>query len=228
MTMYFSRVTLGADNVRGRKLLQNISQNAYYEHQCLWGLFPESPDASRDFIYRGEVRHLTRVYYMVSSRQPQPSSEWLVETRPYQPKIIAGDQLAFSLRVNPVITRKNAVGKPQRHDVVMNTKKEMDYAALSAASRPPMGAVIQQAGIQWLENRKEKYGFEFDPESVIVERYDQHQAYKQGNKGAIRYSSMDFSGVLTVVDSELFSQTLMHGVGPAKAFGCGLLLVRRM
>jgi CRISPR system Cascade subunit CasE len=38
---------------------------------------------------------------------------------------------------------------------------------------------------------------------------------------------MDFRGILTVTDTEKFTDTLMQGLGKAKAFGCGLMLIRR-
>ncbi|MEA2080768.1 MAG: type I-E CRISPR-associated protein Cas6/Cse3/CasE [Pseudomonadota bacterium] len=42
----------------------------------------------------------------------------------------------------------------------------------------------------------------------------------------INFSTLDYSGLLTVTDPELFKAALFQGIGPAKAFGCGLLLVR--
>jgi len=39
---------------------------------------------------------------------------------------------------------------------------------------------------------------------------------------------MDFAGVLKVEDSGLFAESLITGIGPAKAFGCGLMLIRRL
>jgi CRISPR system Cascade subunit CasE len=44
----------------------------------------------------------------------------------------------------------------------------------------------------------------------------------------IRFSAVDFSGELLVTDPKLFQQALFDGLGHAKAFGCGLLLVRRI
>lgn len=42
------------------------------------------------------------------------------------------------------------------------------------------------------------------------------------------FSSVDFTGELQVTDVEKFRQVLFNGIGRAKAFGCGLLLVRRL
>jgi CRISPR system Cascade subunit CasE len=40
--------------------------------------------------------------------------------------------------------------------------------------------------------------------------------------------TQDFSGVLTVADPEIFVKSLYNGIGAARAFGCGLMLVRRI
>ena len=44
----------------------------------------------------------------------------------------------------------------------------------------------------------------------------------------MNWSALDFSGELTVIDPAAFIVALSKGIGPAKAFGCGLLLVRRI
>lgn len=42
------------------------------------------------------------------------------------------------------------------------------------------------------------------------------------------FSSVDFEGELQVIDATAFSKALFNGIGPAKGFGCGLMLVRRV
>lgn len=39
---------------------------------------------------------------------------------------------------------------------------------------------------------------------------------------------VDFAGELSVLDAGKFARALVTGIGHAKAFGCGLLLVRRL
>jgi len=51
-------------------------------------------------------------------------------------QINAEQQLVFSLRVNPIVTRLSEAGKKQRHDVVMDLKKRMDYQSMPKADRP--------------------------------------------------------------------------------------------
>ncbi|MCK9609141.1 MAG: type I-E CRISPR-associated protein Cas6/Cse3/CasE [Methylomonas sp.] len=42
------------------------------------------------------------------------------------------------------------------------------------------------------------------------------------------FSTIDFTGDMQIPDSEKFRQTLFNGLGRAKAFGCGLLMVKRL
>ena len=56
-----------------------------------------------------------------------------------------------------------------------------------------------------------------------MDKYQQHSE----KDGRLSFSTADFSGELTVIDPAAFAVALGDGIGPAKAFGRGLLLVRR-
>ncbi|RYD61629.1 MAG: type I-E CRISPR-associated protein Cas6/Cse3/CasE, partial [Verrucomicrobiaceae bacterium] len=45
--------------------------------------------------------------------------------------------------------------------------------------------------------------------------------------GKLRFTSVDLTGQLTVTDPTAFQAMLLQGLGHAKAFGCGLMVVRR-
>ena len=63
-------------------------------------------------------------------------------------------------------------------------------------------------------------------DGLNVEGFAQHR----GKRGELRFSTVDFSGSLRVVDPAALRTGLFSGVGHAKAhakaFGCGLLLIR--
>ncbi len=225
---YLSRVSIDPVSVNAVQLAKEVCVNAYREHQHLWRLFDVDPDAKRDFLFRREqpAGGFPR-FYLLSAREPQHHDNvWQIETKNYQPVISNGQQLAFSLRVNPVITRRDAQGRQCRHDVVMDVKHRTGFNKLPVNERPLLNELIQQAGLEWLQKRAEGHGFSLSPDNVLVEGYQQHRASKKGGKKPIRYSTLDFTGRLTVTDTGLFQQTLTKGIGSAKAFGCGLLLVR--
>ncbi len=227
---YFSRVSIDPASVNATRLAQEVCANGYREHQHLWRLFEVDPDAKRDFLFRreqpsGGFPH----FYLLSDRQPQhDEGVWRIETKEYRPVIRNGQRLSFTLRANPVVTRRGENGRQQRHDVVMDLKHRTGYQKLPKSERSSLACLIEEAGQAWLRARAETNGFSFASGELRVDGYDQHQALKKGHGNPIRYSTLDYVGLLTVEDVDLFQQALIHGIGSAKAFGCGLLLVRRV
>lgn len=219
--MYFSRVRLNILPEKPELFFRYFKKDNYSVHQLLWHLFPDDPDAKRDFLFRQERVKGWPVFYMVSFRQPLGQTDALrVETKVYQPRVREGERLAFSLRVNPVVTKKNGgTGKKSRHDVVMAAKKELKHGDFQ------MSELIYEEGLKWLTGRSNSLGFR--AESVSVEGYSQHWLKKTGNNN-IRFSTLDYRGLLTVTDQDRFSGALYDGIGRAKAFGCGLLMVQRV
>ncbi|MCI0421919.1 MAG: type I-E CRISPR-associated protein Cas6/Cse3/CasE [Acidobacteria bacterium] len=57
---------------------------------------------------------------------------------------------------------------------------------------------------------------------------DGHDTWRQRHGKKIELSTLDFEGVLLVTEPDRFLRALLSGIGPAKAFGCGLMLVRRI
>lgn len=93
-------------------------------------------------------------------------------------------------------------------------------------------AIIDKTLAKWLANQGERHGF-----IVVTDKYDryklQNSAYrwhsiKAGNGIRSGFSSVDFLGDLEVTNVEKFGAALFGGIGRAKAFGCGLMLVRRI
>lgn len=218
--MFLSRIRPASGAEQLRRLAQLAGGGQYRIHKALWNLFETDPDASRDFLYRQEG-HTDELAFLVLSRR-QPGNDdglWQVETKAYAPRLKTGQNLQFLIRINPVVKRRDGAGRQQRHDLVMDLKKNEPDSADTQAER------VQLAARQWLTNRQSQYGFELIEETVMGEAYRQ---WRFGGKGGnrISFSSIDCSGQLTVADTARFKSALMNGVGPAKAFGCGLLLIR--
>lgn len=226
--MFFSRITLHtkADEQRG---FWEIFKNTYALHQAVWQLFADSPDRDRDFIYRfDQVKHRPFVY-AVSKREPLDGKDlWRIESKVYHPKLASGTCLSFLLRANPVRTKRDEAGRQHRHDVVMDATTCLKAEKADGVSAMHAAALIQEAGGRWLSDRAEKNGFRVEPGALRVDGYQQHRFLKGKGARRISISTLDFSGVLKVTDTVAFLQTLYEGIGPAKAFGCGMLMVRRV
>ena len=225
--MYFSRITLNPDTDH-RQLASVLCEDSYREHQVLWRLFDGHPDARRDFLYRQIIEHGLMKYYVLSQRIPVDNTGlWHVDTpKVYNPQISNGQQLFFMLRANPVVTTTATSGKQQRHDVVMQEKQRIGYRRIPAAARPSLQQLVQQSGIRWLSERMARNGFSLEPGQVSAEGYQQHRFRIKRQKPYIRYSTVDFQGLLTVTNTDRFRGALFSGIGKSKAFGCGLLLIK--
>ena len=186
-------------------------------HRLIWSLFSDGPDRKRDFLWR-EDRH--GLFYILSARRPV-SDMFEIETKEWAPALAVGSQLAFSLRANPVISRKTGgQGRGQRHDVIMDC-----LSAYKENRKEQRNQCIQQAGESWLAAQGQRYGF--TPEAVNCDSYHQHILPRKNGKSAGKISTLDFEGHLTISDPQKFLAKLATGFGSAKAFGCGLMMIRR-
>jgi CRISPR system Cascade subunit CasE len=289
--MYFSRIRIRSD-VRDLHLL--VSGNGYGSHQLLWKLFPG--EEKRSFLFREEIAREQipfhkgvkgePVFYMVSESQPISDHPlFAADYKLYAPKLANGERLAFRLRANPTIARKEEGKKNSpRHDVVMDAqyhllrevaadmalvasgkkielkKRIIDawrqapnvlavedklqvvisenerYAEVQTRSLKPfelldmaLKARIDSALEKWFADRSEKLGFTLVREGRLkfqAEGYQWHALPRKGRDAG--FSSVDFEGEIEVTDAELFTKALFDGIGPAKGFGCGLMMVRRI
>lgn len=235
--MYFSLITPtpGAE----REAAIQWAKGPYEQHQWLWQFLVAESGTCRDFIFRRrESNSNFPGYYVVSSRKPMAiNNAWQVNSKEYDPQLSVGQRLAFELRANPVVTSK-VEGKSRRNDAVMHEKKKLlEQRGLKRwndwrnddPEKPLLYQLVQKTSAHWLEHRAESCGFALvdmqggeDNKSIHVDNYQQLHA---ANKN-IHLSTVDFSGVLKVNEPLLFKKTLFGGIGHAKAFGCGLMLIR--
>lgn len=226
MNGYLHRVRL-KPGLPVEQLARVLPTSAYGEHQLVWRWFGERADC-RDFLFRREQQGHWPVFYVLSRREAvDRSGLWDIETKRFEPRLSAGERLAFVLRANPVKVRKlsddPAVKTRRRDDVVADLKKRC-YEDRSR--RPPMAEIVREAGTAWLSERAEKSGFAI--ESLDVDGYHQQRWYKPGADRPITLSTLEFNGVLKILGTGRFTEKLFRGIGPAKSFGCGLLLLRRV
>lgn len=212
--MYFSRARL---------LRHSGGMDLYQEHKLIWNLFDSDENASRDFLYRRTGRLGVAEFYLLSRREPEASHEWSVETKPYAPKVVAGASFSFSLRVNPVIRKRDENGKQKRDDIIMETRHKQKS---ESGKLPETGAIVEKAGRKWLLERSEKLGFSVPERSLIIDDYFKLTSRQSRSGRQLHFGVLDYSGVLEITEPPLFLQSLYSGIGPAKAFGCGLLLIR--
>ena len=189
-------------------------------HRLVWALFADGPERQRDFLWREEEPGR---FMALSARPPTPMPDLFeVDAKPFEPALAAGDRLAFSLRANPVVSRSSGLGqRGKRHDVVMDAL----YAVPKGARAGVRLQVLVDAGGAWLARQGAAHGF-VPEDGVAVDGYETIQIPREKDKPA-RFGQMDFTGRLTVTDPAAFLAALAAGFGRSRAFGCGLMLIRR-
>lgn len=216
-------------------------------HHLLWTLFSDDPERKRDFLWRqiapGE-------FITLSERKPVDPHDLfdIKDPKPFEPELKKGDQLQFLLRVNATMDRKDPKdagrkvkkGRPvsKRYDVVMDALKRLEPKDRLKNRQ----AVTQTALENWFKKRGEQSGFEPVPFTVTIEKeegvliqeqrlvavqeYDVLDLPRNG-RDKMSFGVADLTGKIQVTEPDLLISRLMQGMGRAKAFGCGLMLIRR-
>lgn len=198
-------------------------QNPYNIHRWLWRLFPGESQESRQshaeqragFLFRTETYQTGRpARFLVQSRQ-RPASIASVQTlgcREFHPQPQSAQRLAFLLTANPIKT----IVDTQREDKPnKRPNKQQQFKC-----RVPLIHEEQQR--EWLTRRLDAAAV---VESVMVLPHSPLY-FRKGEHGG-KLVTATFEGVLQVKTPEVLIGLLENGIGPAKSFGCGLLLVRQ-
>lgn len=217
--MHISRVQLNPQRRRTRWLLASPQRM----HAEVLNLYPDPSTGSQGetprILWRLDHDGAKMFLYVVSPQIPDFSklveeAGWHTapgESRDYAPlldNLKAGDSWGFRLMANPVRYIKPE-GAPR-------------------GKRVPHLTVRYQE--QWMLEQAEKNGFSVGQDELgktFGLTYRRKQRFQRGDQN-VTVSMARFDGTLAVEDPELFRQALVRGIGPAKAYGCGLLTVARV
>lgn len=224
--MYFSRVRLNPTRRATRKLVTS----AQAMHATILGSHSphDAPDGGRILWRLDQLARHDLQLYVVSPSQPDftgllEQAGWPTnptwETTNYGhflERLAAGQEWRFRVTANPVRAVKNDA--PDRG---------------SRGRVSPHLTVAQQE--QWLSDRAGGWGFSLPSntlgalQAALAERHT--ASFSRGAPAAdgrpgrdrVTISRATFEGVLTVKDADLLRHSLTHGMGRAKAYGCGLM-----
>jgi len=206
--MYLSKITLKWPSCR----------NPYQWHRIIWHLFPDRQDENRDYQFaclkRREGRSIPIL--LLSKENPKriqtPEVESIEESKSLDGlEFRQGQMLRFRLMANPA-------------------KVLTESAEEKRKIRVPLIKSEQQ--ITWLKRKLDDLA---DIESVVAQNEPPLYFNRKGRGGKI--VPVTFEGLLKVTEPEKFKEQIYEkyddrkyiaGIGPAKAFGCGLMLVRRI
>jgi CRISPR system Cascade subunit CasE len=192
-------------------------RNPYQWHRLIWRLFPDRQEANRDYLFACLNRREGRDIPLLLLSKEKP--EWIQTSEIElvgESKSLAGlsfkegQALSFRLTANPA--------KVLTEDTEEKRK-----------IRVPFIKAEQQ--ITWLKRKLDGIA---NIENVVSQ--NEPPLYFNRNGGAGKIVPVTFEGILKVIDPDKFKEQIYEkydhgkyiaGIGPAKAFGCGLMLIKR-
>lgn len=249
MSLYLSRLTL---NPRDRRVQRELADCQALHRRVMTGFPGDAERGPRErygVLYRVDSQlRAGRITLLVQSEMapdwsalPQGYLTRPPEVKPIEDayaQLTTGADVVFRLRANP--TRRihqDAVGTDGKPDakackrVELRTEEEQlgwlrrkgeegGFALLRVVARPDQDAARFQAAYGDVPVREE------DVPAVQASANAKVHGRRPGNRDMrLTFGSVLFEGRLRVTDVERFRETIRRGVGPAKAYGFGLLSV---
>lgn len=253
--LWFTRATLRRDAPDLAPLIGRLfpadgedGEKLNAAHQLLWTLMPQNlqqigkPGRQEGgdkaaFLWREAER--PNSWYLLGPKPREDSAFFHVEPKPYALSLQAGDRLSFDLVVNATVNRlinpnKGRAGR-KRCDVVMDALKAEERMGGTPGDRAARRqTTAAKALATWLAGQGERNGFRaenFDLVSYRTVEIDRPRSGRGRPASGTRTPLMGIGhcrGLLTVTDPTAFVAKVTTGFGRAKAFGCGLMLLRRV
>lgn len=199
--MYLSRIMVSGEPVK----------NPYQMHRTLWHMFDAASDQARDFLFRIEkTRWPDAELLLLSGRVPAQKSTGaarVIASKAFSPILNRGQALRFLLVANPVRKIRDENGR-------------LDFTGEVKKCRVPLIREDQQ--IAWIRRKLDGAAA---IEQVDIQQMPPIYFRKNGARKAGKIQPAAFRGILRILDVDSLQKLLKGGIGPAKAFGCGLLSI---
>jgi CRISPR system Cascade subunit CasE len=203
---YLTQVTLDFASAARMRL-----RDSYDWHQAAWKAFPGRDAEPRDFLTRLDSRREGFRLLIVSPMGPV-RPDWCTpdpesfKTRPIPETYFRRRRYEFQLCANPTkkVSKLNPDGSLTKNGrrVPLSTRDEL---------------------VAWLRRKGEQGGFSIEEGKLRTFPRGRDYFEKNGQRGM--HSAVEFDGVLTVSETTKFYETFTRGIGSAKAFGFGLLVI---
>lgn len=182
------------------------TQNSYQWHRALWQLFPNKPASARDFLFHIEQISVGvgALCLLQSASKPiSNSASQVLISKSINLLLPDSGALKFRLRANPVKCIQDGLGR-------RNSKGQIKSCRV-----PLIDETEQQA---WLQRK-------LDGAASIISLRITPELGMDFRKGNIhgKIQPILYEGTLDIQQQDLLQQLIMVGIGPGKAFGCGLL-----
>lgn len=201
---------------------EGVSDN-YAWHKKLWQCYPDTPEVTRDFLTRIDNLEGAFRLWVLSKRKPVrpgwcPTDGFALKE--ISPSFLSHRYYAFDLRTNPV---KTIVQRGPNGETLLRTNgKRKNGKRIPIVNIEELNAWIVRKSITGGFRIVEGKPLEITP---MIESYFRKKDRITGKEHAAYHGGVQFRGTLEVTDQDKFVETYQSGIGSAKGFGFGLLLL---
>jgi len=246
--LWFTRATLKTGSADVAPLLNTLlatdasGHGRDTTHRLLWTLMPESMQGAGKlgaaggdraaFLWcRAPDREKRPAWYVLGPAPRADAALFEVESKPWSLAPSAGDRLLFELTVHATVDRMLAPEQGRegrkRIDVVLDAILAAEREGEAAARAEIRRERGEKAMRNWWASQGARCGF--TPLSTAMVDYHTLPLGRSRTRGRnpVQLGIARLNGTIEVTDPAAFAHKVAVGFGRAKAFGCGLMLLRR-
>ena len=204
--MYLTKLELDLTNPGIRAALRDAQKI----HQLVTGLF-QCARKDAEILFRCRCRGIHTDLYMYSACPVDPD------------RVLAGMRLAAQRDVTPWLGTMEAGNVFSFQLVTAPFRKVAEDGARNSRRR---ALRTQEERLAWLQRKAEQGGFRvLSVEEKPAEKLTARHAPENG--GSLTVNAYCYTGLLQVMNAERFRQAITSGIGPGKAYGLGMLMLKR-
>ncbi|WP_298272437.1 type I-E CRISPR-associated protein Cas6/Cse3/CasE [Geobacter sp.] len=203
--------------------------DSYAWHKKIWDCFPDMPDAQRNFLTRIDpLEGAFRVWVLSGTKPVWP--HWCPQEafalKEISPSFLSHRHYAFDVRANPVKAQvqRDSNGQP----LLKANGKRKSGKRMPLVNPDELRAWLIRKGEVRCRDRETGQeipgGFRIVEERPLEISPMVESHFRKKGQSAY-HGGVQFRGTLEVTDREHFTETYRSGIGSAKGFGFGLLLL---
>ncbi|MGW4477026.1 type I-E CRISPR-associated protein Cas6/Cse3/CasE [Nonomuraea sp. NPDC004354] len=224
--MNLTRFRLNTARIGARRLLSSPQML----HAAVMSSFAETPPEPGNgprVLWRIDAISRAETYlYIVSPDKPdlthlveqagwpQTGSWDTFEYTPLLSRLAVGDRWSFRLTANPVHTARRTDDEPTKITAHIGVRHQTNWllqrqqsAGFAVLPKPPHRRHLPEG----------------DEHELVIHNRRQLAFGKSGQRRPVTLMTVTYDGLLEITDVGAFRRTLTHGLGRAKAYGCGLM-----
>ena len=222
--MYLSRLRLNPLSNQVKTELNDI----YQLHRTILKAFSEELSKDERVLFRVEPLPRHSPPFLLVQSQTKPDWEYChsLQDNRQRPYLLPDHLRSFDDGPNPAVGTFDfndlEAGQVCRFRLRANPTKRLnkDIPEKNLKKGQRIGLFAEGEQLAWLQRQAESHGFVVGNLHIVDEGF---HGGKTKDEQRLKFFAVRFEGQLQVIDPEAMLKTVKSGIGPAKAFGCGLL-----